>query len=348
MIDWIETHPAVPSLEKVITFNIQVVDAVSRAPIAGAAVNLGAVPLANGAQQTDASGLATLTAPFLPNTLYTVYASADGYLSEGVVGYTTMSKPPTGGSATFTPVQLQSLSESPVKGSLGGAVTNATTGGPLAGVAYQLLKAESSFPVTSGNTGSNGTYRVNQLVQGAYLLQLHQLGFRDGSFTFFVAPSQVSNGNAALQRSAAVTEQVLYSFGTTAADGQLPLSPLLQSSDGNFYGTTYTGGASVNCQIRTGTSGCGTVFKISPTGVESVIYSFAGGTDGPVHRFKYCEYQVGCHRAYWATPLIDRSWRRSTHAQAPGHSAFRGVFRTIDRSLCYSENSESAVPARND
>jgi uncharacterized repeat protein (TIGR03803 family) len=40
-------------------------------------------------------------------------------------------------------------------------------------------------------------------------------------------------------------------------------------SDGNFYGTTYAGGA----------SGDGTVFRITPSGVYSSLYSFAGSPD---------------------------------------------------------------------
>lgn len=72
----------------------------------------------------------------------------------------------------------------------------------------------------------------------------------------------------------------LYSFGLTANDGQLPTA-FLQGSDGAFYGTTFTGGANGNCQIRPGyTNGCGTVFKITSAGLETVLYSFAAGMDG--------------------------------------------------------------------
>jgi len=45
---------------------------------------------------------------------------------------------------------------------------------------------------------------------------------------------------------------------------------------GNLYGTTQYGGTSQNC----GSTGCGTVFKITPEGIETVLYSFVGGTDG--------------------------------------------------------------------
>ena len=70
-------------------------------------------------------------------------------------------------------------------------------------------------------------------------------------------------------------ESVLYSF-TGGADGGTPMAALLRDSAGNLYGTTYYGG-NLNCNRGTG---CGTVFKLSPTGVETVLHRFAPGTDG--------------------------------------------------------------------
>ncbi len=64
-------------------------------------------------------------------------------------------------------------------------------------------------------------------------------------------------------------ETILYQF-TGLADGASPNGGLLLDSSGNLYGTT-TGGGAFNA---------GTVFRISPTGQESVLYSFTGGTDG--------------------------------------------------------------------
>jgi uncharacterized repeat protein (TIGR03803 family) len=61
------------------------------------------------------------------------------------------------------------------------------------------------------------------------------------------------------------------------ADGELPLAPLVQGSDGNLYGTTYEGG-DLTCFPPTG---CGTVFKITPEGTLTTLHSFAGyPTDG--------------------------------------------------------------------
>jgi len=52
-------------------------------------------------------------------------------------------------------------------------------------------------------------------------------------------------------------------------DGSNPTA-LAEGADGNFYGTTGHGGAG---------AGYGTVFKITPTGVETVLYSFGGSPD---------------------------------------------------------------------
>jgi uncharacterized repeat protein (TIGR03803 family) len=77
-----------------------------------------------------------------------------------------------------------------------------------------------------------------------------------------------------------VSETVLYSFfgslNTDVHDGGGPFAGLVQSSDGNFYGTTVNGGTSTNCP-----GGCGTVFRISPSGTYTSLYSFGSSpTDG--------------------------------------------------------------------
>lgn len=47
--------------------------------------------------------------------------------------------------------------------------------------------------------------------------------------------------------------------------------------NGTLYGTTETGGRSARECVS---GSCGTVFAITTSGVENVIYRFAGGTDG--------------------------------------------------------------------
>ncbi len=54
------------------------------------------------------------------------------------------------------------------------------------------------------------------------------------------------------------------------SDGSRPSAGLLQGTDGNFYGTTYYGGASNACNNL----GCGTVFVITPAGNLTTLHSF--------------------------------------------------------------------------
>jgi uncharacterized repeat protein (TIGR03803 family) len=62
----------------------------------------------------------------------------------------------------------------------------------------------------------------------------------------------------------------LYSFGSSSTDAIEPDSQLVQASDGNFYGTAVNGG----------TDGAGAIYKATPSGVVTVVYSFTGGADG--------------------------------------------------------------------
>ncbi len=79
---------------------------------------------------------------------------------------------------------------------------------------------------------------------------------------------------ATAERSSSSAYHVLYSFGTSPTDGVNPQSRLI-ALHGVLYGTT-TGGGS-GCSPS---GGCGTVFAMTTAGAESVLHSFAGGTDG--------------------------------------------------------------------
>ena len=78
-----------------------------------------------------------------------------------------------------------------------------------------------------------------------------------------------SNAGTVFKVSRSGSEIVLYSF-TGGADGNQPVAGLIFDRLGNLYGTTPGGGA----------FGVGTVFKLSPSGTETVLYSFTGGADG--------------------------------------------------------------------
>jgi len=68
------------------------------------------------------------------------------------------------------------------------------------------------------------------------------------------------------------TLTTLYSFCTQAncADGAYPIAGLVPATDGDLYGTTYGG---------SGTTGFGTVFKVTPTGTLTTLYNFCAQQD---------------------------------------------------------------------
>jgi len=83
------------------------------------------------------------------------------------------------------------------------------------------------------------------------------------------------------------TLTTLYRFCSESgcADGAEPAAGLVQASDGYFYGTTAGGGINNTnvCFPPSAASGCGTVFKITPTGKLTTLYTFcsqSGCTDG--------------------------------------------------------------------
>lgn len=69
------------------------------------------------------------------------------------------------------------------------------------------------------------------------------------------------------------TEKVLYSFRGAPHDGSAPAAPLLDVN-GTLYGTTQYGGKYCS------TGGCGTVFGITASGKERIVYNFGGPPDG--------------------------------------------------------------------
>ncbi len=79
------------------------------------------------------------------------------------------------------------------------------------------------------------------------------------------------NGGTVFKITPAGALTTLYSFCSLAncADGLSPYAGLVQASDGNFYGTTFQGGAYSH----------GTVFKITPGGTLTTLHSFCALTN---------------------------------------------------------------------
>jgi len=108
-------------------------------------------------------------------------------------------------------------------------------------------------------SGSDGGFPIAGLVLGT-----------DGNFYGTTYDGGTNSVGTVFKISPSGTLTSLYSF-TGGNDGTRPEAGLVQANDGNFYGTTSSGGTYTNG---------GTVFKITANGAFSSIYSFTGGDDG--------------------------------------------------------------------
>ena len=103
------------------------------------------------------------------------------------------------------------------------------------------------------------------------------IGDADGNFYgTTIAGGQTIFGTV-FKLSPSGAKTILYNF-TGGTDGGEPHGTLVRDAQGNLYGTTeYGGDLNVLCA---GMQGCGVVFKISPTGHETVLHRFSGKADG--------------------------------------------------------------------
>ncbi len=139
---------------------------------------------------------------------------------------------------------------------------------------YDFAGAEDgSYPAAGLIQGNDGNFYGDALFGGAYAYG-YPLGSASGYGTIF---SLATNGSV----------NPLAEFNLT--DGAWPSGTLVQGADGNFYGTTESGGNGgatlpivklPNGGEQTGVGTSGTIFKMTPSGVITTLYAFTGGSDG--------------------------------------------------------------------
>lgn len=99
----------------------------------------------------------------------------------------------------------------------------------------------------------------------------------DGNFYGVTGGGGTNNSGTVFRITSAGTLTTLYNFCAQAGctDGSGAFAALVQGTDGNFYGTTYSGGNSEACRPPAYASGgCGTVFKITPGGTLTTLHTF--------------------------------------------------------------------------
>jgi uncharacterized repeat protein (TIGR03803 family) len=153
---------------------------------------------------------------------------------------------------------------------------------PYAGL---IQATDGDFYGTTAGGGTNGGYgTVFKITRGGTLTTLHSFDGADGSFPqapliqatdgdFYGTTAEGGLGiyGTVFKITPSGKLTTLHSFDVK--DGNYPYAGLVQATNGNFYGTTSSGGTG-DCY-----KGCGTVFKITPSGTLTTLHSF-DGADG--------------------------------------------------------------------
>ena len=151
---------------------------------------------------------------------------------------------------------------------------------------------DGNFYGTTDNGGANGYGTVYKITSAGAFTRMHSFNYTDGAFpvatliqgtdgrfygTTYMGGAYGRGTVFRITPGGMLT--TLYNFCVRAncPDGASPYGGLVQGTDGNFYGTTSVGGVvSQFCS-----TGCGTVFKIAPSGKLATLHNFSwSATDG--------------------------------------------------------------------
>jgi uncharacterized repeat protein (TIGR03803 family) len=148
--------------------------------------------------------------------------------------------------------------------------TSCCGGGPSVGSVFKLTPSGSLTTLytfcSDFGACADGSYPFGALVQGT-----------DGNFYGTTQQGGNASGNGTVFKitpSGSLTTLYTFCSQTNCADGSQPYDGLVQGTDGNFYGATTAGGDA---------NGDGTVFKITPSGSLTTLYTFCSQmncTDG--------------------------------------------------------------------
>ncbi len=154
--------------------------------------------------------------------------------------------------------------------------------GAFPGVLIQATDGNFYGTTTNGGFGDNGT--VFEITPSGVLTTLHHFNgvtdglgpsdlmqATDGNFYGSSTQSRMGGVGIIFKLTAGGLLSRLYNYcrQPNCTDGDNP-NQLIQANDGNFYGTTVNGGEGEHCYGF----GCGTVFKITPSGTLTTLYSF--------------------------------------------------------------------------
>ena len=203
-------------------------------------------------------------------------------MSGGSGGYGTVFQMTTNGTLTTLSSFANTNGANPyaelVQGSAGSFYGTTESGGTNGGFGTVfMVTASGTLTTLVSFANTNGAYPESGLVQGS-----------DGNFYGTTVSGGTNGGYGTvfiMTTNGMLT--TLYTFGAATSllgnplDGANPFGGLIQGSDGNFYGTTESGGANANPQyyINSWMNGYGTVFMIKTNGAFTTLYSFGSITN---------------------------------------------------------------------
>ncbi|HEY3762673.1 MAG TPA: choice-of-anchor tandem repeat GloVer-containing protein [Verrucomicrobiae bacterium] len=228
----------------------------------GAFTQLGSLSGTNGANPIVALALGT------NGTLYGAakYGGAFTNVTSGGGGYGTVFQISTSGGSLTNPVLFADTNganpSALIMGSDGNFYGTTAWGGNVGsfklgfGTVFRLGQDGTFTDLHNLNGGSDGGFPYANLLQAS-----------DGNFYGCTFNGGAYSGGDIFQVTPQGQFRNLYSF-TGGLDGAFPYSALVQGSDGNLYGTTYSYGA----------NGDGAIFQISTNGNLTPLVNFTGTT----------------------------------------------------------------------
>jgi uncharacterized repeat protein (TIGR03803 family) len=300
--------------------------------------------LANGGQTVSAAANATSF------TFPTQWASGQNYS-------VTVQAQPTGATCTVSS-GTGTVGSADVIGIAVICVNTYTVGGSISGLTVDgLVLSDGSQTVSPAANATSFVFPTPAPPNTVYNIEIQA---QPSGKTCLVSQGSGSVGSANVTNIVVTCAlgAVLYSFGKLP-DGAQPTTGVIQGSDGNFYGTTSSGGAtSAACTV-----GCGTVFMLTPAGVETVLHSFTGlggdgarpsgliqGSDGKFYGTTIaggasanCADSGGCGTVFEMTPAgVTTVLHAFTGTGGDGRGPYGGVIQGSDGSFYGTTNSGGA------
>jgi uncharacterized repeat protein (TIGR03803 family) len=175
-----------------------------------------------------------------------------------------------------------------------GALTTLHSFGGSSGIAPYSAPVQATngdfYGTTAGGPGRNGFGTIYKITAEGELSTLEVFDYynggnargsliqaTDGSLYGTSIADGINGGANIFRVTPSGTLTTVADFANVAGAGSIPVAGLVQVANGDFYGTTEAGGTGNGACG----AGCGTVFKVTPGGALTTIYSFAQLGYGP-------------------------------------------------------------------